>query len=268
MTVAGVAAGPARRPLRDRPRLAAEVAVAAAWALLLVHPLAVAAGVHAHERPTLGSWTVMAAAMMLPAAIPAAHHVAVNSLRWRRHRAVATYVGAYLAVWVAYGAVLVALPARPPLPVALAVAAAWQVSPWQARALRACHRTVPLPPTGRRATRAVLRFGGRNAAACVATCWALMLVMAAAPAATHLAWTLALGVAVAAQRVARRPRHAARVVGAGSAAAAAVALAGGTAAALVGAAVVLAAAAAVSPRTPRRRSAAGRAWPARRTRTR
>ena len=239
MTV--LAAGASRPRRATRPQLVAEVVAVGGWVLLLAHPLAVAAGVHAHDRPTLASWTVMAAAMMLPGAIPAARHVAVNSLRWRRHRAVALYVAAYVGVWVGYGAVVV--PAsrawRPPLAAVLAVAAAWQLTPWHRRAVRDCHRTVPLPPTGWAATKGSLRFGARNARACVGTCWASMLVMVAAPADSHLVWAVVLALAVFAQKTARRPRRTARGLGAAFGLGALVTTAGGGAWPLAAAAVVV-----------------------------
>ncbi|HVF05792.1 MAG TPA: DUF2182 domain-containing protein [Frankiaceae bacterium] len=256
MTVAGLPAARSRpRPraaawrarARRRPQLVAEVVAAAAWVLLLAHPLAVAAGVHTHAHATLASWVGMAAAMMLPSAIPAARHVGLNSLCWRRHRAVATYVAAYLAVWAAYGAVALAVAAlwRPPLALVLAGAAAWPLTRWHARAFVACHRTVPLRPAGWPATRSVLRFALRNAGGCVGTCWVLMLVMVAAPPVTHLAWTVALAVVVAVQKTAWRPRRPVRATAAAFAGAALVTLPGGALLAAVAAAGVTAVAARV-----------------------
>ena len=198
------------RRLGDRPRLVAEAAIAVAWLLVLSHPLAVAAGVHHHEGTTYASWLVMSAAMMLPAALPAVQHVAVNSLRRRRHRAVALYVAAYLGVWAIVGAVVVASPWRPGAVVALAAAAAWQLAPWQRRFLRWCHRTVPLPVNGWAATRGSLRFGLRNAAPCVGSCWALMLVAVAVP---GTAWMAALTAAVGVAKTDRRPVATSRRIG-------------------------------------------------------
>ena len=108
----------------------------------------------------IGMWTLMVVAMMVPAALPAVQHVAVNSLRWRRRRAVATYLAVYTVIWVAFGAVLIAVSplwsgvdGRLVLAVALALAAGWQLTVHKRRALRDCHRPSPLPPRGRRATR-------------------------------------------------------------------------------------------------------------------
>lgn len=213
----------ALRALRRRPQLVAEVSALVAWVALLGHALASTGGLHRHDDPSpwgaWGSWLVMSAAMMLPAAVPAARHVGVNSLRWRRHRAVGTYVAVFLGVWAAYGVMALVLVAgwTVTLTGALAVAAVWQFTPRKRRFLRDCHRTVPLPATGWRATMGAVRFGARNAAACVGSCWALMLVMAV-PAShhfvvAHLLGTGALTAAVAAEKLLPRPRRTSRLVG-------------------------------------------------------
>lgn len=46
-------------------------------------------------------------------------------------------------------------------PAVLQVAAGWQLSPYKRRAVLACRQTVPLPPLGRRADAAAVRFGRR-----------------------------------------------------------------------------------------------------------
>jgi predicted metal-binding membrane protein len=166
--------------------------VVAAWtALIAWHPgAAVHVAPDVHEPPgvagMLSLWTLMCLAMTLPAALPAVRHVVANSLRWRRRRAVVEFVVAHLAVWVAFG--LVALPVQvivtdrgwtePALTVATFVTAAWLLVPQRRRFLRDCHRTVPLPPRGWRATAGCARFGLLQARACLGVCWPLMLVMA------------------------------------------------------------------------------------------
>jgi predicted metal-binding membrane protein len=134
----------------------------------------------------LPMWALMCVAMMVPAALPAIHHVGVNSLRWRRQRAIATFLLAYLSVWWAFG--LVVLPAvhllddrlpRGQLTMATALlSAAWLVSPPLVFFRRACHLTVPLPPRGRRAVAGCVRFGLRHGLACVGVCGPLMLLTA------------------------------------------------------------------------------------------
>jgi predicted metal-binding membrane protein len=179
----------------------------------------------------IAMWTLMVVAMMLPSALPAVSHVAGNSLRWRRRRAMATFVAVYLSIWLAFGAlVLAAAPvwsgvkgARG-LAGALALAALWQVTAQKRRALRDCHRPSPLPPRGRRATAGVVRFALMNGFACVRSCWAMMLATAVATSATTLCMVAVAGI-VTAEKLAQRPRRATRasavVLAAGAAAAAA-----------------------------------------------
>jgi predicted metal-binding membrane protein len=146
----------------------------------------------------LPMWGLMAVAMMLPTALPAVRHVEVNSLYWRRRRAMLEFTAVFLAIWALFGvAVLGALAAWSPtgsaaaLAAALALAALWQLTPLKLRALRACHRSAALPPRGWRATAGVARFGLRNGGACLASCWALMLTMATVGS-TRLAWMACL----------------------------------------------------------------------------
>lgn len=174
----------------------------------------------------IGMWALMVLAMMLPSALPAIRHVAVNSLRQRRTRAMATFAAVYIGIWVAVGAVVIALaPAWSALDgarvaaAALAIAAAWQLTVHKRRALRDCHRPSPLPPTGSRATAGVARFALRNSTACVRSCWAMMLAMAVATTATTF-WMVAITGLVLTEKLALKPRQATRagavLLGAGS----------------------------------------------------
>jgi predicted metal-binding membrane protein len=134
----------------------------------------------------LPMWALMCVAMMVPAVLPAVNHVGVNTLRWRRQRAIATFLVAYLFVWWGFG--LVVLPVlhllddrlRPWQLTAGAalLAAGWLVTPALVYCRRACHRTVPLPPRGRRAVEGCVRFGLVHGLACVGVCGPLMLLMA------------------------------------------------------------------------------------------
>lgn len=158
-------------------------------------------------------WSLMAVAMMLPAALPATSHVAVNSLRRRRGRAVSEFLAGYLALWLAFGAlVLLGLAVVPLdratvlLTAALGVASAWELSPLKRWALNRCHRSSPLPPNGWRAGVGATRFGVFHGSACVASCWPLMLVMAVAPSA-RLAWCAALAGLGVAEKVTLKPRR-------------------------------------------------------------
>jgi predicted metal-binding membrane protein len=219
-----------RRALRRHPEYGALLAAAAAWpAVLLLHD----DGAVATGAGGLPLWALMCTAMMVPATWPAVRHVGLNSLRRRRQRAIAQFVAAYVAVWVAFGlpallAVAVAgdrLGGDAVLAAALGIAAAWSVLPYQRRALRACHRTVPLPASGWLATAGCVRFGLRQGRACLGVCWPLMLVMAAA---VHesLLWMMALSAIVASRKLAPRSERFARPLAAAMGAVAVLLLAG------------------------------------------
>jgi predicted metal-binding membrane protein len=205
-----------RRAAWHHPEWTVALAAAVCWAVLVAHHVRVggigagpaprvegasathhAAMTHTAGRPAgsagswlaaYGTWLLMAPAMMLPSALPAARHVALNS-RWRRRqRGQAVFAGAYLALWLLFGLVAVTVTrlARPPegpgwpLAAALIVAAGWELTTAKRRCLRACHRTLPLPPDGWKADLACARFGLRHGMASLGTCWALMAPMAIA----------------------------------------------------------------------------------------
>lgn len=213
--------------LRRRAATVVDLAVGAAWALaaMLSHA--------AHDGPLLARielWAVMCVAMMLPSTAPMIDHVAHNSLSWRRGRAVGGFVAVYLAIWIAFGAIALVLASLAPAPPeaavlagALLVAAGWELTALKRRALRACHRSVPLRPRGWRAAASVIELAARNGAACVASCWALMLVMVFAGAA-HLLWMVGLTAIVCAQKLLPRQRQSTRVSAGVLAAAAAIVL--------------------------------------------
>lgn len=155
-----------------------------AWAVMLLHG-GQYAGHGIHHRmsfaPELLYWMWMAAAMMLPLALNAVRVTAARSLWSRRHWAMAGFLAGYFAPWLAAGVAAAGLReaswthtyAAPAL--GFAAAALWQRTPAHRRALTACHRTLPLAPAGWRAHRDCLRFGGTIGAACVTSCWPLML---------------------------------------------------------------------------------------------
>jgi predicted metal-binding membrane protein len=162
-------------------------------------------------------WVQMTVAMMGPSALAGIRHTGLNSLRWRRNRAMSEYAIAYLGVWVIFGVVALVLAhsiggARSwvGLGVVLVAAAVWELLPAKRRFLRACHRARPLPPKGRAAELGSMRFGLRSGLACLGSCWCVMLVMIAAPAA-HLAWMVGLTVLVTSERFLERPRRAVEV---------------------------------------------------------
>lgn len=211
-----------------RPEWWLTAVAAAGWLGLLV--LAVAApGAHRPAGPgALPHWTLMSVAMMLPLALPAARHVGLNSLRSRRGRAMGLYAAAYLLVWVGFGVLALAVSApavRSPtalaVPAVLLLAAGWQLTPYKRRAILACRRTVPLPPVGRRADAACLRFGLLQAWRCVVSCWPVMLLMAVAGH-LHVAVMAALTAALLAEERSKRATDVLRPLAVAFAAAAVV----------------------------------------------
>ncbi|MEX0791155.1 MAG: DUF2182 domain-containing protein [Actinomycetota bacterium] len=157
----------------------------AGFALLAWVAVLLGAGGHAHtfwERQS--EWLLMLATMMIPPALPMARHVIQNSMRHRRQRAGFLFAGSSLMYWLA-GGVGVGLASwtgaadyrRWLLGGSLLVAAAWELTPAKRRALKACHRTIPLPPDGRKADRACVKLGAMYGRACFRACWALMLPM-------------------------------------------------------------------------------------------
>jgi predicted metal-binding membrane protein len=136
--------------------------------------------------PWMAVWMLMSVAMMIPAVVPAVRHVTLNSLRRRAPRAVAAFLITYLGAWVGFGFVMFAalgvlrgrLSERVLLGIALAIMLAWALLPFQIRYRRGCHRSVPLPLQGWRADVGCMKFGMRQAQACVGLCWPLMLIMA------------------------------------------------------------------------------------------
>jgi predicted metal-binding membrane protein len=205
-----VTAGALERAAWRHPEWPAAAAVAAAWVSLVLLPRAEGGGAHAHQAPwfsSMPSWLLMATAMMLPAALPAVRYVALTSLWRRRRRAVALFVVAYLGLWSAFGVLaLLALggvDGAIPLAIALALAAAWELTPWKRRSLRACRLVGPLPPRGAKADAACIGAGLRYGSRCLAGCWALMLAMAIAGQASLLLMAL-LTVVVVAQKLTPR----------------------------------------------------------------
>ena len=159
----------------------------------------------------------MVVAMMVPATIPVLRAVSFDSMWDRRYRSPALFALAYLAAWVAFGAVAVgawqlagllgaghAVHGAAATGALLLVAANWQLSPRHRRCLKRCHRTLPLGARGRAADRACLRYGSYHARQCIGACWPLMLAMVPGH---GLALMVALTALSSWQRLARRPRR-------------------------------------------------------------
>lgn len=158
------------------------------------------------------SWIVMTIAMMGPATLPAVRYVEQNVPRGRG-RALILYAAVWLAMWTVVGLIItLALLAAGNvnrwwlLAGVLLLTAMWQLTPMKCRALGECHRSLPLPPDGWPAAKGLMRFGAISGWACIRSCWAMMLTMAAAPSA-HLAWMVGLTAAVTWERFTRYPRR-------------------------------------------------------------
>jgi len=165
-------------------------------------------------------WALMAVAMMVPAATPAVQHVAGKSLYWRRRRAVLEFLAVFVGIWALFSALALgtlsywgALDLPYALVAALALAALWQLTPLKREAMRACHRSRPLPPRGWRASAGVADFALHNGGACLASCWAMMLAATAAGPGRLLWMGAATGV-MTAEKLAVTPERAARRVAA------------------------------------------------------
>jgi hypothetical protein len=156
---------------------------------------------------------LMCAAMTLPGVLPAAQHVATNTLRRRRSATVGVFMAMYLLVWLAAMAALELLliplggaPGDTMFSVALASAALYELTPMKRWALNRCHRSWPLAPTGSRNVTATARFAWINVSGCVASCGPSMIAMLAAPVARPLVM-FSLAVTMTYERLARRPRR-------------------------------------------------------------
>lgn len=130
-------------------------------------------------------WTVMVGAMMLPATVPLVRHVAFATRRTRRQRSIALLCLGYLLGWLPLGAVtavwhLLDVPPRAATAVAvvaLIVAGVWELTPMKVRAMRRCHRTLPIRYSGRAADRSALQLGVMNGQACVFSCGPAMVAL-------------------------------------------------------------------------------------------
>jgi len=151
-----------------------------AWATMLLSRWR--DGGHAQHRAGFkqSGWILMVVAMMFPLILESVRIVAADSLWRRRNRAVAEFLAGYLGPWLVVGVVAGLFQeswARTDWAAALlfGIAALWQRTRFHQRALIACCQRLPLAPEGWRADFDCLRFGSVIGAACVATCWPLML---------------------------------------------------------------------------------------------
>ena len=228
------------RPRGRVPR-AVLLAIGAAWALAVAAELTGTAGALHHDALIEGgspwaallfllAWQAMVAAMMLPSALPLIRLFdAVSAKQERPRRARAAFLGGYLAVWTAFGALALlgdsvvhlavdAVPwlAERPWLVAgsvLALAGAFQFSDLKDACLSKCRHPGPyLLAHYRRGPEAGFRLGFGHGLFCLGCCWALMLVMFAAGVAV-LWWMAALTAVMVYEKTGRHGRALTPVVG-------------------------------------------------------
>jgi predicted metal-binding membrane protein len=199
---------------------------AAAWGVLVAQELAGPGGHHQLDQAApgglsawlqhTGSWLLMVLAMMLPLVLFSVRVTAVRSVWRRRDRAIGGFLMGYLSPWLLAGALIAVLDVTLGLDrwlqllpwlggVGFGGAALWQLSPIRLRALRACHRTLPIAPRGWRADRDCFRFGWLIGGQCLVSCWALMV--ACVLAGHSLAAMVPVGGLGVAERYFMRPRQ-------------------------------------------------------------
>jgi predicted metal-binding membrane protein len=178
-------------------------------------------------------WTVMMAAMMLPAALPMIVIFASAQARRARQAAVPTwvFVAGYLLVWAAAGVLVYALVqigsdiatvlsageratwAPLALGATLLAAGVYQFTPLKRVCLTHCRSPFAFVAQHWRDGRiGALRMGLRHGGYCLGCCWALFAVMVAAGV-MSLAWMLLLTLLVFVEKVLPQGRRAAPVIG-------------------------------------------------------
>jgi predicted metal-binding membrane protein len=221
----------------------AAVAIAAAWLVAVLAQATGDAGLLHHDAliegggPTwialtsfLLAWQVMVVAMMLPASLPALGVFAAGSaVRDGSARAWLAFLGTYLGVWSAFGALAFVgdlvlhrtVDASPWLTAnawlisatLLATAGAYQFTPSKRRSLAAC-RHPSLTELPSRAGSSPCGMGLRHALDCLGSSGALMLVMFAAGFA-NLWWMAAIAVVMVYESTGRQGRAVASIAGGG-----------------------------------------------------
>ena len=188
----------------DRMTAVAGVALIAATTVTWV-------GLAAYEPPMglagfLAGWTLMMAAMMLPSIAPLV-------LLYRGSRAL--LATGYLVVWGVLGLLPYAAMEggfEPTLPVVLALAGAYELSPLKTACLRRCRGAATFLMERYRA--GPVRLGVEHAVWCVGCCTGLMAVLVLA-ASMGLVWAAAIAVAVFVQKVLPLGEASARLTGVG-----------------------------------------------------
>lgn len=131
-------------------------------------------------------WLLMTLGMMLPSVLAPIWHICDRSFPHRKLRGAAIFGVAYIMPWMALGIAFIPimtyhLSIWPLFAIAIAAALVWQFSPVKQHCLNRCHSLPPLRAFGWTADFDVIRFGLGHGLACVAACWALMLVAMTLP---------------------------------------------------------------------------------------
>ena len=228
---------------RGRTPTAVLAAIAVAWGVALVAELTGAAHALHHDALIEGgpplwaalllflvAWQAMVAAMMLPSSLPLIRLFdAVTRERADGVRTRAAFLGGYVAIWTAFGALAFLgdvavhrtvdawpwLHDRPWLIAGgtLALAGAFQFSGLKDACLSKCRQPGPyLLGHYRRGPAAGFKLGLGHGLFCLGCCWALMLVMFAAGVAV-LWWMAALTAVMVYEKTGRHGRALTPVVG-------------------------------------------------------
>jgi predicted metal-binding membrane protein len=175
-------------------------------------------------------WGVMMVAMMLPSALPMVLTFSEVCARQRERPRAASFVAAYLAVWLGFSIAATALQWAlqaadlvDPMIVSrsavlnaglLVIAGVYQFSPLKAMCLAGCRTPFGfLIGEWRPGPRGGFVMGLRHGLLCLGCCWALMALLFVGGV-MNLAWVAALSLAVAAEKMAPRGAMIARGLGA------------------------------------------------------
>jgi predicted metal-binding membrane protein len=158
---------------------------------------------HASAAVFIAGWTIMTIAMMLPTSAPLI--LMFHRMKDGRAGPVALLIAGYLAVWIAFGAVVFVL--REALSglvegtiasaAILLIAGLYQFSSWKYACLDKCRSPMGFLMGHWKGN--AFRLGAEHGALCVGCCWSLMLVMFAVGTGS-VAWMLALGIVMAAEK--------------------------------------------------------------------
>jgi predicted metal-binding membrane protein len=181
--------------------------------------------------PFLGLWVVMMSAMMLPSVAPVAvlwtRLIGGASAGFGRVVRMSLFLGGYLVVWVAFGAVAFAsltgagrlLTASPPaakwLGAAIFITAGiYQVTPWKDWCLRRCRSPIGalMYYIGFKGRSRDARVGLHHGATCAGCCWGLMILLIAVGV-MNVAVMAALAVVVFAEKLWRYGKPFGQAVG-------------------------------------------------------